>query len=61
MKQQQVEFKAVGYITEFIVDGNDVYMIFNNKIIKERHCSTHDEAEAIRTELVNEFWGFRLN
>ena len=61
MKQQQVEFRAAGYLTEFIVDGNDVYMTLNNRIIKEKHCSSHEEAEKIRTELVNEFWGFRMN
>ena len=61
MKQQEVQFNGVGYLTEFIVEGNDVYMVLNNKIVKERHCSSHEEAENIRTELVNEFWGFRLN
>ena len=61
MNQQQVAFKAAGYFTEFIVDGNDVYMVFNHKIIKERHCKSHAEAERIRTELVNEFWCGRLN
>lgn len=61
MNQQQVEFKAAGYFTEFIVDGNDVYMTFNNRIIKQRHCKSHEEAERIRTELVNNFWNGRLN
>lgn len=61
MTQQQVEFRATGYLTEFIVDGNNVYMTLNNRIIKERHCASHEEAERCRTELVNEFWGFRLS
>ena len=61
MNQNQVEFKAPDYLTEFIVDGNDVYMIFNHKIIKERHCKSHKEAERIRTQLVNDFWNGRLN
>jgi len=54
-------FNGVGYLTEFIVDGCKVYMTFNNKIIKERHCETHEEAEAVRTQLVNEFWNGRMN
>jgi len=54
-------FNGVGYLTEFIVDGNDVFMVFNHKIIKERHCKTHEEAEAVRTQLVNEFWNGRMN
>ena len=61
MKQQEVQFNGVGYLTEFIVNGNDVYMVFNHKIIKQRHCSCHEEAEKVRMELVRDFWNGRLN
>jgi len=54
-------FNGVGYLTEFIVDGCNVYMTFNNKIIKERSCISHQEAETVRTEWVNKFWNGRLN
>ena len=61
MNQQQVEFRATGYFTEFIVDGCIAYKIHNNKIEKYKECKSHEEAEKYRTQLVNEFWGFKLN
>lgn len=61
MTQQQVEFKASGYLTEFIVDGNTAYKIHNNRIVKEIVCSSHEEANKARTKMVNDFWCGKLN
>jgi hypothetical protein len=61
MKQHELEFRAKGYPTEFIVDGCIAYKIHNNKIEKYKECESHEEAEKYRTQLANEFWGFRLS
>ena len=61
MKQQQVEFKAKGYLTVFLVVSNTLYVILNNEIIETHHCKNHTEAENKRITRVNEFWGFKLN
>ena len=61
MTQQEVEFKAEGYLTEFIVVDNTAIKIHNNRIEKEIKCSSHAEAEAARTKMVFEFWKGKLN
>lgn len=52
-------------ITRFFIvhdiDGIKVIQIRNDQIIKMRYALDEKDAQIIRNQFVNEFWGFALN